>query len=260
MVFVEKNFVDGMVLILMAVLSYVFVQRANIKLPEIRKIPALDAIGEAVGRATEMGQSVLFTTGQGGIEGSGFKGAASLAGMNVLSNVAYKTAELGVPLIQVVEQASMLPISESVTSDAYALAGKSEDYKPEDIQFAGGRSFSYEIAVMSALNKENIGATIHVGHYDHSAVTIAGAGSQAGAYQIGGTTAVKQIAFFVAFMDHAFFGEEVLAAGAYLAQDPLQLGSLVAEDWTKILGMGLMLLGAITSTLGIDFLIKILEL
>ena len=260
MVFVEKNIVDGLALIMMAVLSYLFIKRANTKLPEIRKIPALDAIHEAVGRATELGKSVLFTTGQGGVEGSGFRGASSLAGMNVLSILALECAQLGVPLIQVVEQASMLPIQEQVTHDSYLLAGKPEDYKPDNIQFAGGRSYAFEVAVMAALNRENVGATVHVGYYDHSAVTIAGAGAQVGAYQIGGQTSLKQIAFFVAFCEHCFFGEEVLAAGAYLAKDPLQLGSLVAEDWTKIIGIALMILGAITSTLGLDFLINILTI
>lgn len=259
MVFAEKNIVDGLVLLMMAVFSYIFIQRAYIKLPEIRKIPALDAIDEAVGRAAELGKSVLFTTGQGGIEG-GRKGPATLSGMNVLSALALKCAELGVPLVQIVEQANILPVQESVTQEAYLLAGKLEDYSPENIQFAGGKSQAWEIAVLAALHRENVGATVHVGYFDHSAVIVAGAGAEAGAFQIGGTNAVKQIAFFIALCDYTFIAEEVLAAGAYLSKDPIPLGSLVAEDWTKIIAIGTIILGAITATLGSNWLINLLKM
>ncbi len=56
-------------MIIMLLLVYIMIQRAKAGLPtrQIRKIPGLDAVDEAIGRATEMGRAVHFSPGLGGV-------------------------------------------------------------------------------------------------------------------------------------------------------------------------------------------------
>ena len=54
----------------------------------IRRIPGLEAVDEAIGRATEMGRSIMYILGLGGVSN-----VATIASMNILSQVAQKTAD-----------------------------------------------------------------------------------------------------------------------------------------------------------------------
>ena len=60
----------------------------------VRKIAGLDAVDEAIGRATEMGKPILYVTGLGGIDSM-----ATLASINILGRIAKKIAEYETPLI-----------------------------------------------------------------------------------------------------------------------------------------------------------------
>ena len=62
--------ISGLIVsIFLTVLTYVMVNfaRAGRPLPEIRKLPGLDSIEEAVGRATEMGRPVLLANRSDGV-------------------------------------------------------------------------------------------------------------------------------------------------------------------------------------------------
>ena len=65
-------------------------RRGNV--PQIRRLPALDAIEEAVGRATEVGRPVHFSPGI--IELTHERSAQTLAGLSVLSYVAKLCARI----------------------------------------------------------------------------------------------------------------------------------------------------------------------
>ena len=59
----------------------------------VRPIAGLEAVDEAIGRATEMGLSILYVLGIGGVSS-----VATIAGMNILGHVARRTAEYETPL------------------------------------------------------------------------------------------------------------------------------------------------------------------
>jgi hypothetical protein len=48
-----------------------------------------------------------------------------------------------------------------------------------------------------------------------------------------------QIPFFLAACDYTIIGDEYYAASAYLSREPTLLGSLVGQDYGKILMIGL---------------------
>src|SRR5450756_2048675 len=72
-----------------AILIYFLIQHAKAghRLPKIRRLAGLDAIDEAIGRATEMGRPVIFANGSNGLDD-----AQTIASFPVLSYVAHTCA------------------------------------------------------------------------------------------------------------------------------------------------------------------------
>jgi hypothetical protein len=70
--------------------------------------------------------------------------------------------------------------------------------------------------------------------------------------QIGGTANTHQLPFFVAACDYALIGEEIYAASAYLSKEPVMYGTVVGQDWLKILVWFFILAGVILATVSPD--------
>jgi hypothetical protein len=56
-----------------------------------------------------------------------------------------------------------------------------------------------------------------------------------GAIQVAGSTEKSQTPFFIAACDYVLIGDEFYAASAYLTRQPILVGSLVGQDWCKVL-------------------------
>jgi len=70
-----------------------------------------------------------------------------------------------------------------------------------------------------------------------------------GAIQVAGTTQTTQIPFFIAACDYTIIGDEYYAASAYISRNPTMLGSLVGQDFGKLMVASLCVLGSIAATL-----------
>jgi hypothetical protein len=64
---------------------------------------------------------------------------------------------------------------------------------------------------------------------------IAETGAATGAIQIAGTDAIAQLPFFITACDYTLIGEELYAASAYISREPLLLGGIKAQDYSKVL-------------------------
>jgi hypothetical protein len=78
--------------------------------------------------------------------------------------------------------------------------------------------------------------------------------------QVGGTARMYQIPFFAALCDYVLIGEEMFAAGAYVSDDPQQLGSIAAQDWYKIAALIVIVVGAVLATAGVTVIKDILSM
>ncbi len=58
----------------------------------IRRIPGLNALDDAIGRATEMGRPVLMVPGIGGLD------AVAVQAVNIFANVSKKAAQFNTPI------------------------------------------------------------------------------------------------------------------------------------------------------------------
>lgn len=228
--------------------------RKGLKIPKIRRIAGLDAITEAMGRATEMGRPVLFSPGTGGFE------TATFAGFGVLTYVAKLAAQYDTRLIVVNRNPNVYPVTEEIVKQSYTETGKPDAYKRDDVRYLTSDQWGFASGVVGIINREEVAASILIGNFAAEALTFAEAGSQAGAIQVAGTTNTLQIPFFITACDYSLIGEEIYAAGGYLSQDPIRVGTLVAQDWGKQLIAALIVIGAILASFRITWVTDLLKL
>ena len=143
------------------VLVFVMIQRARagLPIPEIRKIAGLEAIDEALGRATEMGKPVHFSPGM-----SGF-GSEMYAGLAVLSYVAKMAAQYDTRLIVTTRRPYIHPVASDIVKQAYLEAGRPDAFNPEDIRYVSEWQFSYTAAVMGIFQREKPAANLMIGYW-----------------------------------------------------------------------------------------------
>jgi hypothetical protein len=231
--------------------------RSGGKVPTIRKVPALDAVEEGVGRATEMGKPVLQCFGEYDIQHSEH-GPAVLASISIASFVARLCAERGVKLIAVTPRATVLPAATEAIQSAYEAAGKIDEYRSENIRYIAGQ-LTYGAYVDEIMEMEEPALSVSIGPFTAGATYIAEIPKRHGAFTIGGSNRAFSIPFFAVSSDYTVMGEELYAAGAYLDQDPGKIASLAGSDIGKYVFIVLTVVGAILASLGNTFIIDLLR-
>jgi len=221
---------------------------------EIRRLSGIDAIEEAIGRAAEMGGSVHFVPGMGGITSTW--AAQTLAGYSVLGHVARHSAKAGVPLHVSLRRPEEQPITAEIARTGYLLEGREDLFNPENVRYLSNRQFSFASGVMGILQRENVKANVMVGAFWVESLIFAEVGNMVGAFQVGGTGKADTIPFFVVCCDYTLIGEEIMAAGAYLSREPIQLGSILGQDLGKMLAILLTIVVVIAATLGISSIVN----
>jgi hypothetical protein len=224
----------------------------------LRPIPGLQAVDEAIGRATEMGRPVHFTPGIAGLNVS--TAPQALAGLAVLSQVAQTAGRMGTRTIATVSQPEMLPLADDTLRQGLTAVSRSELYRPDDVRFISTDQWAYASGAIGIMAREKVAANIMIGQFAAESLLLAEAGARLGAVQIAGTTNLFQIPFFIAACDYTLIGEEIYAGGAYFSKDPHQLGSLRAQDMAKIVGISLLLAGVVARLLGMDFVNAMVKL
>jgi len=214
----------------------------------IRRISGLEAINEAIGRATEMGKPILYVSGIGGI-----RSIATIASMNVLSRVARMAAEYDTPLYVPCSDPVIMNIEREVVQNAHLDAGRPDTYKQQNIFFISEEQFAYAAAVNGITLREKPAAIFYMGAFMAESLILAEVGDSVGAVQVAGTDSITQIPFFITSCDYTLMGEELYAASAYLSKEPRLLGSLRGQDWGKLLVIASILVGAISHILGFSW-------
>jgi hypothetical protein len=206
----------------------------------IRKIPGLDAIDEAIGRATEMGRPVLFIHGL-----SSVGDIAVLASLNILGRVAEQIATYDSRVIVANSDPIVYAISQEVVSEGCIAAGRPDVYNRDDVFMCATEQFPFVAAVAGIMSREVPAANLFMGYFYAESLILAEAGWSTGAIQIAGTDSFTQLPFFVTTCDYTLMGEELYAASAYLSREPKLLGTLKAQDWGKAVIAALILAGVV---------------
>jgi hypothetical protein len=226
--------------------------------PKIRKVAGLTAIEESIGRCTEMGRPIHYAVGRSPLTGA--NAAETIAGLSLLGHVSKLAARYGVSLIFTNQLPEVQPLGEDIVRQGFVAAGKGHLYDPRNVRFLSSYAMAYTSGAIGIMDREKIAANFMLGGWYAESLILAEAGFNQGAIQVAGTTQFAQLPFFVTVCDYVLIGEELLAAAAYVSDDPVQLSSLVGQDFMKLIAIFLILVGALLSTVGVADLYNLFRL
>jgi len=236
--------------VIFIVLMIVFINKAK-KGEElyIRPLAGIDAVDDAIGRATEMGRPILYVLGLGVASD-----IATIAAFTVLGRVAKKVAEYNTKLIVPCYDPIVMTVAQETVKAGYMDAGRPDQYNEDDVYFVTQSQFAYVAAVNGTMVRERPATNFYLGLFYAESLILAETGADSGSIQISGTDQVTQIPFFVVACDYTLIGEELYAASAYLGKEPLLLGTLKAQDWAKGVFALSLFVGIVATLLGWDWL------
>jgi hypothetical protein len=225
-----------------SIVSFILAARSGAKF-YVRKIAGLEAVDEAVGRATEMGRPVLFVAGT-----QDMNDMQTIAGLTVLSRVAKTAAEYDAKVEVPTSRSLVMTAARETVHASFLSAGRPDSYNQDLIYYVTDEQFGFVAYLKGMMVREKPAACFSLGHFFAESLILAETGNSIGAIQVAGTAAPAQLPFFVAACDYTLIGEEFFAASAYLSGEPDQLGSLKGQDVGKIIVAAFLLVGCFLAT------------
>lgn len=248
----------GLLLLALMFVYTIYLMSAGKKM-YVRRVPGLDAIEDAIGRSTEMGKPVVMSYGWAF---SGFD-YWTVAGLAILDHTARLCAKNNTRLIVPTGGGAgsyiVRPVALEILKNAYAAEGKSDRFNENDVPFLSGTQFAMGSGYVGILLKERPGSMIMTGNTSADAMMIAEAANQVNAFSITVPNYVGNMACLACASDYMMIGEESVAAGAYLSQEPSRLASIRTQDLSKFIAIGLMLLGWVLNAFGSNLIQNILS-
>jgi hypothetical protein len=209
----------------------------------IRKIAGLEAVDDAVGRATEMGRKIIFIPGIMDMDSM-----QTIAGVTILGRVAKLAAEYEAKLEVPVSRSLVMVTCREMVKEAYLQAGRPDAYNDNMVYYLTDDQFGYAAALDGLFLRDKPAAVFLMGQFYAESLILAETANSVGAIQIAGTAMPSQLPFFVAACDYTLIGEELFAASAYLSKDPKLLGSLKGQDVGKFIFLLVILVGMLFLT------------
>ncbi len=221
------NVFIGMIILCGLIIFYINQAKSGKKL-FIRKIAGLDAVDEAVGRATEMGKKIFFIPGT-----SDMDNVQTIAGITILGRVAQLAAEYETWIEVPVSRSLVMVTAKEIVKEAYTKAGRPDSFRDEQVHYLTDDQFGYAAGIDGMVVREKPATIFFMGNFYAESLILSETGNSIGAIQIAGTGQPSQLPFFVAACDYTLIGEELFAASAYLSREPKLLGSLKGQDIGK---------------------------
>ncbi len=211
----------------------------------VRKIAGLDAVDDAIGRATEMGRPILYVPGIQDMDD-----VQTVAGITILGRVSRTVADYDTKINMPVSRSLVMTAARETIKASYMAAGRPDAYSDDMVWYVTDEQFGYVAAVDGIMVRQKPAACFYLGAFFAESLILAETGNSIGAIQIAGTAMPAQLPFFVAACDFTLIGEELFAASAYLSNEPKQLGSLKGQDVGKAIALSAIILGTIAATIG----------
>lgn len=239
----RANILVLVIIICAIVLGTLYAVRGVADRVYIRPIAGLEAVNDAIGRATEMGKPIVYVSGL-----SGIGDIATIAAMLILGHLSRRAAAYESDVIVPCQDPMVMAAEREIVRQAYTEAGKPDAYRPENIFYVTDSQFGYVAAVDGIMMREKPAACFYMGYFFAEALILAETGNQTGAIQIAGTDADTQLPFFITACDYTLMGEELYAASAYLSRQPLLVAQLRGQDIAKTIIAAILILGVAAAT------------
>jgi hypothetical protein len=215
----------------------------------VRRVPGVDAIDEALERATEMGGTVYSSIGDRAMLSGEYVDQA-IAGLEIVEHVSRHCARLKTNLIVAImgqggSGGDLVPIHREVVRNAYELEGRLEEYRPEIVRYLGGDRYGHETRVVNIFKEEKVVSNILIGAWAGSLPQPTCIANSLGIVNITGTARLYQMFLQACIADYFLFGEEIFVAGAVLSDDPAIAATLRYSHYSKIICLAAIIIGNI---------------
>ncbi len=235
-------FLGLMLLISFWIVLFIYLAQKGVDL-KIRKIAGLEAVDEAVGRATEMGRPILFVPGI-----QDMNNIQTVAGITILARIGRTAAEYDARIEVPTSRSLVMTTARETLESSFLSAGRPDAYHEDMSYYVTDEQFGYVAYLTGYMSREKPAACFYLGAFFAESLILAETGNSIGAIQVAGTAEPAQLPFFVAACDYTLIGEEFFAASAYLSGEPEQLGTLKGQDVGKIIGGLLIIVGCLLAT------------
>ena len=239
---VEVSLLALLLLIVVLLAVYTFRVKAG-KAGHLRQIAGFQRLGELVAQSAETGRPLHVSVGVAGVGGAAT--AETWAGFALLGQLADDAAAHGIPLLVTVSDATALPIAQDIVCRAYSRHGGADRACANQVRLIAPLPSAYAAGAMGLLMREPLAGNIMVGSFGDEYLLIGDAGVRRGHYQVVGATDPQTLALMRVSADDTLVGEEIFAGGAYAPGRPIQIASLLAEDWLRWLLVAGILVAAI---------------
>jgi len=221
----------------------------------LRKLPAIEAIPDAVGRAVEMGRPIVFDwTGRAAL-GKATQ-LEAMATISVFQYVLGLTAERGANLICHTSEYTQIPLVTDMGKTVYAAKGKPEGFTDANIRFFPVWDHCFK---RDAMDKEKPAAAIAIGPQNACDFHWMQKGIDYGTFMIGGSARMVIEGYLMVLCDYCLITEEVFAAGAYLTEEPQLLCTVAGGDLVRYIFIVIIAVGTVLSALGLTTLTTMLK-
>jgi hypothetical protein len=221
----------GLLLLTLPALLYLTTRVKAGKVGKLRSLPGMDELRRSVGRSAEAGQPLHVSVGTAGVGGAAT--AETWAGLTVLSQLADDAAACDTPLIVTVADPTVLPVAQDILRRAFTRHGNPGGYEPTQVRLIAPDPMAYAAGTMGLFGQESLTANIMIGSFGDEYLLMGETGAQRGIQQVVGAADPRVLPFVYATADEPLIGEEMFAGGAYTTKLPIQIASLLAEDWAR---------------------------
>ncbi|MBF0547212.1 MAG: hypothetical protein HQM08_22420 [Candidatus Riflebacteria bacterium] len=209
----------------------------------VRRIPALDALEHAIGKAAETGKPMLFVPGIRDVEEM-----QTMAAMTLLGKISTKAASIQTPLFVPVSHSFTMTIAQEVIKRSHVSLGKSPSEALERISYLSDDQFAFAAGVIGLMNREKPATCFFFGYFLAESLILAEAAAEIGSTRISGTAEPAQIPFFIVSCDYTLMGEELFAASACISRSHKDLATLKTLDLVKIMAIIIIIIGCCLKT------------
>jgi hypothetical protein len=208
----------------------------------LRPMPALKALEESIGQASESASRMHISLGRASLISPA--SPSSVAATSMLDHLATEGCASDLPPIVTVGDGTLLLIAQERLRDAYRAAGRLRDYTPDQVQFVAHSSdpYAYAAGVSTIFHQNRLNGNVLAGHYGPEVAIIAENATRGNIAQIVGSDDPVALAVGSTITEDLLVGEELLGVGAYLARSHDKLAALQTQDVLR-LAMSVAILG-----------------
>ena len=219
----------------------------------VRPLPAVEAISEAVGRASEMGRPVVCAYGT-----PKQVDYLTVASLSILKHTAELCARLGVRLIVPLSAAPGSLVTHQIVrglvKDAYTVGGTPELYDEGNFRNTGNNFYAWAMSYAQILYETQPAANIFAGFITHVAFIAETSASIPGNFSIGSSFYLPGCAMVAVSSQYALISQDVIAASAYLSEEQDQKGFLRSLDLASILFIVVVIGGSLLESIGLHLM------